>query len=377
MAHENFIIKIGDKGSEKEISDIYQFIISLEVEIDDELAGMFKLRMAIFQRHPDNRWNKWSALEDKRFTVWKSVILKAGFEGNKKEHLLTGYITHIKPQFDPEPTKCILEIWGIDESVLMNQEEKLKAWPNKNDSDIAKEIFGLYQLKFTPPSKGAKEVHDEKISTIIQRETDMQFLQRLALRNGFECYVEDGKGYFQPPSLDEKPQPVLAVHFGTETNVTRFSIEVNALTPANVAMYQVDRINKKVLDTIVETSKQKALGKTMANDLFIEARKGKIKKGKIYVGMNAATGEPEMKALCQGLFHQAEWFVTGEGEIAANKYKHVLKPRKTVTIKGIGKTHSGVYYVSHVTHSFTQQGYTQKFHVKRNGIQLTNQEKFS
>ena len=73
-----------------------------------------------------------------------------------------------------------------------------------------------------------------KMSTIIQRETDMQFLKRLALRNGFECYVEGDTGFFAPPAAIGDPQPVLAVHFGDETNVNRFRLEVNALTPTNV-----------------------------------------------------------------------------------------------------------------------------------------------
>ena len=84
-----------------------------------------------------------------------------------------------------------------------------------------------------------------------------------------------------------------------------------------------------------------------------------------------------MTALCQGLFHQGEWFVTGKGEVSANQYGAVLKPRGTVTIKGIGETYSGVYYVSHVTHSFTSDGYVQYFCVKRNALMPTGSEDLS
>ena len=122
--------------------------------------------------------------------------------------------------------------------------------------------------------------HDEAVSTILQRETDMQFLKRLALRNGFECYVEGTTGYFRKPQVGATPQPVLAVHFGEETNVNRLSIEVNALTPANVTMFQVDLTSKGVkaaatngqqpvdqtsqgvLEAAATTSQQPALGAT-------------------------------------------------------------------------------------------------------------------
>ena len=181
------------------------------------------------------------------------------------------------------------------------------------------------------------------------------------------------QGLLSPTAGEAPPQPVLAVHFGNETNVGTFSIEVNALTPANVAMFQVDRVNKEILGAMIQASGQTALGKVDAADLLTPG----VSPGQVYVGMSAATGIPEMAALCQGLYHQAEWFVTGEGEVVANKYGHVLRPRRTVTIKGLGETHSGEYYVTHVTHAFTPEGYTQAFRVKRNGLYLTGSEDFS
>jgi phage protein D len=363
MEHENFFIEIEGQ----EVSDLYPDLISLEVELDDELASMFRLYIAI-SLQPDGAW---AYLDDERLMVWKQVTISAGFVENGVEELMAGYITHVKPYFDPDPTQCTLEIWGMDGSVLMDREEKLKDWPNKKDSDIVSEILSLYG--FTPEVQDTEVIHDEAVSTIIQRETDMQFLKRLALRNGFECFVDGDTGYFGTPQVDATPQPVLAAHFGGETNVNRFSIEVNALVPANVAMCQVDRLNKEVLEATAEASQQTALGDIDPAGLLAAG----MDPGQVYVGMNATTGNPEMMALCQGLYHQAAWFVTGEGEITGNDYGHVLKPRGTVTIKGVGETHSGVYYVTHVTHAFTPEGYTQFFRVKRNALMSTGAEDFS
>jgi phage protein D len=364
MAHERFSIEI----ERQEAGDLYTNLISLEVELDDELASMFRLHIAL-SLGADGTWNY---LDDERLRVWKQVDIGAGFVESGVERLLSGYITHVKPHFDRDPVRCSLEIWGIDGSVLMDRQEKLKDWPDKKDSDIATEIFSDYG--FTPQVQDTQVIHDEAISTIIQRETDMQFLRRLALRNGFECYVENDMGYFGPPQVDAAPQPLLAAHFfGSEPNLNHFSVELNALTPANVAMFQVDRTNKEILEATVEASRQTTLGAIGAADLLAAG----MSPGQVYVGMNGATGNPEMEALCQGLYHQAEWFVTGEGEIDGNRYGHVLRPRRTVTIRGVGETHSGVYYVTHVTHVFTPGGYTQSFRVKRNAIMPTGTEDFS
>ncbi|MCP4707749.1 MAG: phage late control D family protein [Planctomycetes bacterium] len=287
------------------------------------------------------------------------------------ENIFSGYITHVKPDFDPDPTQCTLEIWCMDESILMDREEKLKDWPNKKDSDIAIEIFN--QFGFTPDVEDTEVVHDEALSTIIQRETDMQFLKRLALRNGFECYMDGTTACFKSPAADADPQPVLAIHFGHETNVVSFAIELNALLPTNLAMSQIDRSSKEILNAAAENSQQTTLGSIDAVGLLAAG----MNPGQTYIGMNVVTGRPEMAALCQGLFHQAEWFIIGQGEINGNRYGHVLKPRGTVTIKGVGETYSGVYYVNHVTHMFSPDGYSQRFKVKRNGIMLTGSEDFS
>jgi phage protein D len=362
MHAENFKIEIEGK----EIADVYPDLASLEVELDQELAGMFRLRLSLLLQKDGT----WTYLDDERFRAWRRVVVTAGLSDDTQE-LITGYITHVRPTFVADPIQCMLEVWGLDSSVLMEREDTLKAWPNTKDSDIAANLFRKNGL--SPEVEDTEVIHDEAVSTVIQRETDWQFLKRLALRNGYECFVEGSTGYFRAPRVDARPQPILAVHFGEETNVNHFAIEVNALSPAGVAMFQVDRATKEVLDATAQGSRQETLGGTDAAALLGPG----IAPGLVVVGQTVTTGAAEMASLCQGLFHQAEWFVTGRGEVAANQYGAVLKPRATVTIKGAGETYSGVYYVTHVTHSFTGEGYVQTFNVKRNALMPTGSEDFS
>lgn len=363
MEHEQFTIEIEGE----EASDLYPDLLGLEVELDACLAGMLRLRLAT------RRWSDglWAHVDDERLRVWKKVKIQAGFESGT-EDLITGYVTHVKPLFEPDPALCTLEVWAMDESVLMDREEKLRDWPNKKDSDVAREIFEPYGFDV----KGVVDtqvVHDEEVSTVIQRETDMQFLKRLALRNGFECYVDNGKACFRPPQVDAPPQPVLAVHFGDQTNVERFQLEVNALAPSQVAMSQVDPASKQVLVAAAEKSLLPALGEIGADALPAAG----IAPGRVHVAKSSTTGPLEMATLCQGLFHRAEWFVTAEGEIASSRYGHVLRPRLPVTIKGVSETHSGVYLVCHVTHSFHPGGYNQRFKARRNALLPSGKEEFS
>jgi phage protein D len=362
MENENLIIEIDSA----EVSDLYPRLISLEVEHDIELASMFRMQFSLLL----DQGGSWGILDDERLKIWKQVTIRSGF-AEADEELISGYITHVRPQFDGDPSRCVLEVWGMDASVLMDREEKLKDWPNKKDSDIASEIFATYGL--IPEVEDTEVIHDEALSTIIQRETDMQFVKRLALRNGFECYVDGDTAYFRKPRLSDPPQPVLSVHFGSETTVNRFSLTVNAQSPANVAMLQIDRATKEVLEAEATASEQTTMG---ADDAASHLGPG-MNPAQVFVSRTAATGTPEMTALCRELYHQGEWFVEGEGEVEANQYGHILKSRKTVTIRGIGETYSGVYYVSHVTHVFTDDGFRQVFQVKRNALMPTGAEEFA
>ncbi len=348
-----------------EVKDMYDDMISLEVEVDGGMASMFRLRLPL-RPEPDGSW---SYLDDPRLVAWKPVTVKAGFDGLLVE-LMSGYITHVNPCFESDTNRSYLDVWGIDGSVLMDRREVLKAWPNRKDSDIAAEILAGYG--YAPMVEDTGIVHDEAVSTIIQRETDMRFLRRLALRNGYRCYVEGKTAHFGPLRMDTPPQPLLAYDFGDQSNVKHINIQVNALQPADAEMAQVDRLNKEVLSTKVENSLLPSLGGIDAKTMLPPG----IEPAGVLVSMNAATGQPEMEALCRSSYDQAQWFVIAEGEIAVNLYGHILKVREPVTIKGIGTTYSGIYIVSHVTHSFSGTQYNQFFRVKRNGLMPTGMENF-
>ena len=83
-----------------------------------------------------------------------------------------------------------LTIEGQATSVLMNREAKTRAWTNKSRSDVAKEIAAEhgYEGEFADV-----EDSSEVLDTINQTaETDARFLRRLAAREEFEYFVDDG-----------------------------------------------------------------------------------------------------------------------------------------------------------------------------------------
>ncbi len=348
-----------------ETPDLYPVIVNLEVEEDEGLASVFSLRLAMHFKTDGT----WTQLDDERLKLWNKISISAGFTANLVE-IFSGYITRIEPIFDNDDCRCYLDIKGMDRSVEMNLEEKMKAWPGKKDSDIARQIFSTYG--FIPKVDNTQALHPENSSTIIQRETDLQFLHRLARRNGFECFLRNNTGYFRPPQLDGKPQKTLALRFGQETDLAFFRVTADALIPTQVGMQQPDILTREKREVSITSVAQKQLGKIPATGLYPPG----LGPAKTYMKHSTANGQPAMQALCRSVYDKAEWFLRGEGKISGLLYQDVLRARGTVTIKGIGSNYSGIYYVTKVKHIFTKTGYSQDFQVKRNALQPKGTENF-
>jgi phage protein D len=360
MKNENIILYLDSKKETQILSDL----IRLEVEADDRLASMFRFRLPMKPK----KTGALTYIDDSRLKPGKHVSISVGFD-MKVQPLIEGFITHVKPQIVSDPAQCVIDIWGMDKSILMDRQEVLKDWPNKKDSDIAREILSKYG--FDPKVEDTKIVHSDKVSTIVQRETDMQFLKRLAERNGFLCYVENKTGYFEKPGLKQDRDAVLDFKFDDQGVLKRFDVEVNGLSATQVKMFQVDRLNKKVISVSVEKSDQKSLGAD-SPWVFQPPSTG---NPSVYASMNAVSSETEMKALCSGMAAESEMFVSAEGEVAGNKLGKIIRPGGIVIISGVGNTYSGYYYVSNVTHSFNAAGYVQHFKARRNALSPSGVER--
>jgi phage protein D len=337
--------------------DLLLASLELEVDTDVRLASSFRLKLATFRANDGT----WSFLDDDRLRSWKPVEIGASIDDDEKQ-LIAGYITQIAMHLDPNQGNSYVEVTGMDASCLMGLEEKLKDWPNKSDSDIAREIFSNYDLAPVVDDTGV--VHDEKAATIIQRDTDIQFLKRLARRNGFECTVRGSTGYFRKPVLSAPAQPVMAAHFGAQTNLGFVDARVNALRPMRVEMSQIDPIGKQVQSASADTGEQKQLGRDAA--LSIEVPIGV--QSKTFVRQEVAVNQPEMQNLCRALFDEAEWFAHATGEIDTAAYGAILQTMQPVPLKGAGETFSGIYYVTGVKHLFRLNSYTQQFTARRNAL---------
>src|SRR5262249_15499472 len=160
----------------------------------------------------------------------------------------------------------------------------------------------------TPPSLIEPE------GTTTQRGTDIRFLKRLAVRNGFDCYVQPEPltgldfGYFRPPSLTGLPQAVLSVNMGPETNVSDFRVQYEMLRPTTVIAAGLDVPTKAPQPALAPAALQFPLG--------IEGALTRILPPPIV--RPADTGLPrssDLQTFAQSIVDRSTWAISVEGKL--------------------------------------------------------------
>lgn len=334
--------------------DLVPDIARVEVEEDVDRADAFSVTLST---RPSS--DGWTLIDDDRTRPWKRVAIEAGYE-DATETLADGYVTHVDADLR-EDGEANIVLSGLDASALMDIEDRQLAWPNKADSDIATTIFGSYGL--SADVETTAEAHAEAEVTVLQSDTDIRFLRRLAARNGFECRVQGTTALFRPPDLQEPPQPDLSLAFGADTTLVsaRFSVDGTPATAPEIR--RVDPLEKQEERRELTATTERELGADT-----LEAVRADQPAGRVLVRRHGAASQTELDAVLAAARGAADAFVTVDGEIDSRAYRAVLRSGRLVTIKGAGQAYSGLYYVTRVHHVFTAEGYRQRFWARSNGL---------
>jgi phage protein D len=349
--------------------DLLAAVQEVQVESHCDLAAVFRLRLAIGLSPKGD----WTILEDDPFQPLTPVKITLQVGTGLGETLINGYVTSQRLEIGNEPGQSYLEVVGMDSTVLMNVEEKTVAWPNMADSDIAAAIFGNYGL--TPRIEQTQPIRQETDLTTIQRGSDIRFLQQLADRNGFECYVETDPllntevGHFHPPELQSMPQGPLSVNFGAQTNLRSFSARYEMLKPSAAQSAGIDISTKSVQKGQVRSVSANRLGREGLLDRI-------SKQPLVLPARTGLTGTAELQTFCQAAVDRSALAMVAEGEVDSAAYESILRTRRTVNVRGAGSLYSGTYYVTRVLHRLSQERCTQHFELRRNAIGLTGTEVF-
>lgn len=312
----------------------------------------------------------WPYLEDENLQVWNRVTVLAAFP-TQTEVVFDGYISHVNCRTNEEAANLIVEIRGVDASYHMNQEDKARIWRGKTYEAIATEIFGEYDFKpivADPPGSGEAPLQ------VAQRGSDHRFVRELARRRGYEFYVLGGNAYFRPPDLSGKPQKLIAVNFGEQSNCNQLQFESDGTAPTLAQVGYFDAMEGTAVTDRVESSGLPALGSQPLSDLRGAVQMPQARSIARGLGFHSGAQAAEYAA---GMLRRHGWWVIARGTLNGLRYGAVLRSRKLVAVKGAGRNYNGHYYVRKVQHRLTARSYDMQFELARNAIGQLGSEDFA
>jgi phage protein D len=371
LAGISYRLLIDGKPLSQELTAAVQ---QVEVEDHARMADMLRLQMSV-AIHENGE--KWTILDEDIFRRLTNISVEVFLDKGRTVTLISSYVIDARVEFSNNPGSSVLKVVAMDPTVLMNLDEQVRAWPDMADSDIASTLFSEYGFE---PEVEATSISRQEIQTrTIQRGTDIQFLQKLAKRNGYECYVETSlsggsaraTGHFHRPKVDEQPQGVLTVNMGEATNINSFKARYDMLKPVVAQATGLEIESQSDQPARAEGASLKDLGKSPA------AMSDRPRR--ILLSGTGLAGAGELQTYAQAVVDESSWAITAEGELNTVAYGGILRAKSPVLVRGAGKQFSGLYYVEKVLHVFASegQGYIQRFSLRRNALGVTRRENFA
>lgn len=347
-------------------------IRQIEMEDHARMADMLRLRLSVAVKEDGSGW---TLLDDDLFTRLAHLQLNVTVGSGPSTPLIDAYVIEVDTKFSNDPGSSELVVTAMDPTVLMHLDETVKQWPNQKDSDVASAVFADSKYGFSPQVEDTGWSREEDDHTLIQRGTDIQFLQQLADRNGYECFValnESGvvEGHFHPPKLDAHPQGTLTVNTGSATNVNKFQAKFDMLGPTTAKATTLDPDS-------AESQSGDADSATKTEDMGDSPAVPADRPRSMLLSQLGMAQSGEVQRYAQAVVDRSSWSISAEGELNTIAYGSVLKAKLPVMVRGVGRQFSGRYYVERVLHTITGDGtYTQKFTLRRNAVGLTGRENF-
>ena len=337
--------------------DVIEALTTVEVTLGDQGDG-FQLTFTLTK----DGLADFPLLQNPATDVFSRVAV-AVVVGAVPQTLINGVITHqqIEPHF--QPGRTTLTLTGRDLGVLMDLEDRNDTFPNQADFMIANRILARYATlglipQVTPTTDFPFEL--QRIPT--QAETDLQFLKRLAERNGYVFHINPvlpnvSAAVFAPELRAAAPQPAFTVDSITADNVVSLHFSNDGLAPLGIAGGSfIEPASKDIFPVPSATSlRQPPLAASPTPTRRLERLRESANETPSRAFLSATakiSGAPEP--------------VTGRGEVDTTRYGSVLQARGVVGVRGVGP-YDGLYYLRQVTHHIEIGKYTQSFVITREG----------
>lgn len=301
-------------------------------------------------------------LKDDRLSV-DSTLSVIAEHGDARECLVKGPVYGQDITFLHGGERSVLNVLGSDARILMDRESKARVFADGRDSDAVRMVLREYDLAADVEDTPAS--YSVETGSLIQRETDYQFVRRLARQNGFLFWVTpdidsgDLTGHFRRPALTGEPSGELIINRLTETNVRQLGIEWNIQTAVRTAVRTLDFSSGDVLDGSLSDTPLPSLGDTPLSAI--------VKTPATIHCPVAGNDTGGMVAASEGLLLNSTFFLQARCQTTATVARQIFRPHTLVQVSGAGSRHSGLYYCFSVHHKIDETEHVMNMELVRNG----------
>ena len=350
-----FQILVGENG-ETDILD--KGVEVTNVSVDNSLDGADTFSFTVFNAFDITKKEVlWFGGDDSLFKFGEQVEIKLGYANNLKT-LMIGLITAVKVDF-PSGSPPQMEVSGFDLSYKMMKEKKPRFWNDRTDSYVAEKIAEEHSFKTSFDDddglfSNGEIIEDSEVeySQIIkqEKESDFEFLRRLAERNYYDFFVFGKTLFFRKPAY-KKEEAVVTLEWGK--SLVSFSPEIDIAE--RVMQINVEGANNKEKKDIVAMAamKKEEITKYISfdnNQFTVE-----------WVN-HTLSSEQHAETLAKSiLLKRHENVFTGSGESIGIPD---IVAGKNIKLIGLGEKFSQKYYVNQTNHSISSSGYKTTFNVK-------------
>lgn len=255
-----------------------------------------------------------------------------------------------------------VEVCGGDKSFELDREIKTKVWTSGTVSDAVCSILSSYGV--TADVESIATSHSEDTHTLVQRDTDLRFVRRLARRYGhWFWFTTDSSGvttaHFKRPVVTGSAVATLKINLD-DPSLAGFDLEWDVERPAAAVSQQLGLRDLATIDGQVARSPLAPVGAAALGFADIAPLR--------QVLITAPVDDVgDLRARAEAALIDGGWFITGRGSTNARALGAVLQPHTLVAVDGLGARHSGGYVVAAVRHVIDGDGHVMEFELARNG----------
>jgi phage protein D len=257
-------------------------------------------------------------------------------------------------------TGSTVEVWGSDATVAMDREARSVVHSDVTDSDAVTTVVGGYG--FVPDVDSTASRHVETKHTLVQRESDLRFVRRLARRNGLLFWLtSDASGvdtaHFKRPDLSGEPERTIRLNLDAP-NVDTLDLTWDVEQPTSVEAAQLDASSKQDIDGDVSASPLEAMASEDLASITGDTRS-------IFLAA-PADDAGDLQARGEGTLIEAGWFVRARCTTTLEGLGDVARAHTVAMVRGAGSRHSGRYFVAGVRHTIDPAGHRMDLELIRN-----------